>query len=67
MRASIVFFFHIKIVDNAEYKFKLALLKGRVNDILKIIQTSRLVGETIIGYLQRKASSLWTTKKRALR
>jgi len=42
------------VIDNTEYMFKLALLKGQVNDILKIIQTSRLVGESIIGYLQRK-------------
>ena len=34
--------------------FKLSLVHGKKTDILKIIKNSRLVGESIIGYLQKK-------------
>lgn len=41
-------------VDTTEYMFKLSLVHGKKKEILKIIKTSRLVGESIIGYLQKK-------------
>jgi len=41
-------------IDTTEFMFKLALIKGDKNGILKIIEKSRLVGESIIGYLQKK-------------
>merc|ERR1712110_465140 len=34
--------------------FKLALIQGNKKEIEKIIGTQRLVGESIIGYLQQK-------------
>lgn len=42
------------IIDPTEYKFKLALLQGRYDEVLSIIRTSRLVGQSIIAYLQKK-------------
>ena len=41
-------------IDPTEYKFKLALLQGRYDEVLSIIRTSRLVGQSIIAYLQKK-------------
>lgn len=42
------------VMDPTEYKFKLALLEGRYDEVLGIIRTSRLVGQSIIAYLQKK-------------
>ncbi|KAG9019914.1 hypothetical protein FS842_007753, partial [Serendipita sp. 407] len=41
-------------MDPTEYNFKLALVRKNYDDVLKIIQTSNLVGQSIIGYLQKK-------------
>jgi coatomer protein complex subunit alpha (xenin) len=41
-------------MDPTEYKFKLALVKNNYDEVLRIIQTSNLVGQSIIGYLQKK-------------
>lgn len=41
-------------MDPTEYRFKLALVKHNYDDVLKIIQTSNLVGQSIIAYLQKK-------------
>merc|ERR1719433_1085285 len=41
-------------IDTTEYRFKLALNAGKQDKILSVIQNSRLVGESIIGYLQKK-------------
>lgn len=41
-------------MDPTEYKFKLALIKNNYEEVLRIIQTSNLVGQSIIGYLQKK-------------
>lgn len=41
-------------MDPTEYKFKLALVKGNYDEVLRIIQTSNLVGQSIIAYLQKK-------------
>ncbi|WFD33779.1 hypothetical protein MCUN1_000596 [Malassezia cuniculi] len=41
-------------IDPTEYRFKLALLQERYDEVLSIIKTSRLVGQAIIAYLQKK-------------
>lgn len=41
-------------IDPTEYKFKLALLHRKYEQVLYIIRHSNLVGQAIIGYLQQK-------------
>ncbi|KAL9609083.1 MAG: hypothetical protein Q9167_006132 [Letrouitia subvulpina] len=41
-------------VDPTEYRFKLALVKRNYEEMLGIIKTSSLVGQSIISYLQKK-------------
>ncbi|KAH7122879.1 coatomer WD associated region-domain-containing protein [Dactylonectria macrodidyma] len=41
-------------IDPTEYRFKLALVKRNYEEMLKIIQNSSLVGQSIISYLQKK-------------
>ncbi|KLO13353.1 coatomer subunit alpha-2 [Schizopora paradoxa] len=41
-------------IDPTEYRFKLALLKNNYEEMLHIIKTSNLVGQSIIAYLQQK-------------
>lgn len=41
-------------IDPTEYRFKLALVKGNYDEVLQIIRTSNLVGQSIIAYLQKK-------------
>ncbi len=41
-------------VDPTEYRFKLALIKRNYGEMLQIIKTSSLVGQSIISYLQKK-------------
>ena len=41
-------------VDPTEYRFKLALVKRNYEEMLQIIRTSSLVGQSIISYLQKK-------------
>nr|ODN86236.1 coatomer protein complex, subunit alpha (xenin) [Cryptococcus depauperatus CBS 7841] len=41
-------------IDPAEYRFKLALTRKNYDEVLQIIRTSNLVGQSIIGYLQKK-------------
>lgn len=41
-------------IDPTEYRFKLALLKNNYEEMLYIIRTSNLVGQSIISYLQQK-------------
>ncbi|KAG2199316.1 hypothetical protein INT47_012950, partial [Mucor saturninus] len=41
-------------IDPTEFKFKLALAKRQYEEVLHIIRTSNLVGQAIIGYLQKK-------------
>ena len=41
-------------MDPTEYRFKLALIKHNYDEVLRIIQTSNLVGQSIIAYLQKK-------------
>lgn len=41
-------------IDPTEYRFKLALLRSNYDEMLHIIKTSNLVGQSIIAYLQQK-------------
>lgn len=41
-------------IDPTEYRFKLALVKRNYEEMLQIIRTSSLVGQSIISYLQKK-------------
>ncbi|KAI9658677.1 MAG: hypothetical protein M1821_002237 [Bathelium mastoideum] len=41
-------------IDPTEYRFKLALVKRNYDEMLNIIKTSSLVGQSIIAYLQKK-------------
>lgn len=41
-------------IDPTEYRFKLALVKRNYDEMLHIIRTSSLVGQSIISYLQKK-------------
>jgi coatomer subunit alpha len=41
-------------VDPMEYRFKVALAKKEYKEMVRIIKTSNLVGQSIIGYLQKK-------------
>ena len=41
-------------IDPTEYRFKLALIKRNYDEMLNIIRTSSLVGQSIISYLQKK-------------
>jgi aspartyl/asparaginyl-tRNA synthetase len=40
--------------DPTEYRFKLALLRHNHEEVLHIIRTSTLLGQSIIAYLQQK-------------
>ena len=44
-------------IDPTEYRFKLALVKRNYDEMLNIIRTSSLVGQSIISYLQKKGYS----------
>ncbi|KAF8512519.1 coatomer subunit alpha-2 [Hysterangium stoloniferum] len=41
-------------IDPTEYRFKLALTRNNYDEVLHIIRTSNLVGQSIIVYLQKK-------------
>ncbi|EMR65292.1 putative coatomer subunit protein [Eutypa lata UCREL1] len=41
-------------IDPTEYRFKLSLVKRNYEEMLNIIRTSSLVGQSIISYLQKK-------------
>ncbi|ENN79199.1 hypothetical protein D910_09097 [Dendroctonus ponderosae] len=41
-------------IDTTECKFKLALINHRYEEVLNMVQKSRLVGQSIISYLQQK-------------
>jgi coatomer subunit alpha len=41
-------------IDPTEYRFKVALAKKDYKEMVRIIKTSNLVGQSIIGYLQKK-------------
>jgi coatomer subunit alpha len=41
-------------IDPTEYRFKVALAKKEYKEMVRTIKTSNLVGQSIIGYLQKK-------------
>lgn len=41
-------------VDTTEYKFKLALINRKYEEVLHMVRNARLVGQSIIAYLQQK-------------
>ena len=41
-------------IDPTEYRFKLALMRNNYEEILYVIRTSNLLGQSIIAYLQQK-------------
>lgn len=41
-------------IDATEYRFKLALIEGKTGDIKNIIGQSKILGDSIIAYLQQK-------------
>ncbi|XP_050443859.1 coatomer subunit alpha-like [Adelges cooleyi] len=41
-------------IDTTEYKFKLALIKRKYEEVLHIVRNDRLIGQSIIAYLQQK-------------
>ncbi|ODM95881.1 Coatomer subunit alpha [Orchesella cincta] len=41
-------------MDPMEYRFKLALINRNYDEVLKIIRNSKLVGQAMIAYLQKK-------------
>lgn len=41
-------------IDATEYLFKIALIKHKNREVLKIMQSKKLVGESIIAYLHKK-------------
>ncbi|KAK6838013.1 coatomer WD associated region-domain-containing protein [Apiospora arundinis] len=44
----------VLLIDPTEYRFKLSLVKRNYEEMLHIIRTSSLVGQSIISYLQKK-------------
>lgn len=41
-------------VDTTEYRFKLALINRKYDEVLHMVRNAKLVGQSIIGYLQKK-------------
>lgn len=41
-------------IDPSEYRFKRSLINKNFKEVLRIIKTSNLVGQNIIGYLEKK-------------
>ncbi|KAI9509049.1 coatomer subunit alpha-2 [Russula earlei] len=41
-------------IDPTEYRFKLALIQNNYDEVLYLIRTSNLLGQSIIAYLQQK-------------
>jgi coatomer subunit alpha len=41
-------------IDPTEYKFKVALAKKEYKEMVRVIKTSNLVGQSIISYIQKK-------------
>ena len=41
-------------IDPTEFRFKLALINRRYEDVLHMVRNARLVGQSIIAYLQQK-------------
>lgn len=41
-------------IDSTEYRFKLALISKRYEEVLNMVRSSNLLGQSIIAYLQKK-------------
>jgi len=41
-------------IDSTEYKFKLALVNRKYDEVLHMVRNAKLVGQSIIAYLQKK-------------
>ncbi|TRY70317.1 hypothetical protein TCAL_08254 [Tigriopus californicus] len=41
-------------IDTTEYRFKLALIHQKYDEVLHMVRNAKLVGQSIIGYLQKK-------------
>jgi coatomer protein complex subunit alpha (xenin) len=41
-------------VDTTEYRFKLALVEKKYDEVLHMVKTAKLVGQSVIAYLQKK-------------
>lgn len=41
-------------IDPTEFKFKLALVNHRYDEVLHMVRNAKLVGQSIISYLQKK-------------
>lgn len=41
-------------IDSTEYKFKLALVHRKYDEVLQMVRGAKLVGQSIIAYLQKK-------------
>ncbi|KNC71233.1 hypothetical protein SARC_16229, partial [Sphaeroforma arctica JP610] len=41
-------------IDPTEYKFKLALVQRKYDEVLYMVRNAKLIGQSIIAYLQRK-------------
>ena len=46
-------------VDVTEYKFKLALINRKYDEVLHMVRNAKLVGQSIIGYLQKKGLAIF--------
>ncbi|KAF5271367.1 hypothetical protein FQA39_LY08165 [Lamprigera yunnana] len=42
------------VIDSTEFKFKLALIQHKYEEVLHMVRNSRLVGQAVISYLQQK-------------
>ncbi|CAB3408946.1 unnamed protein product [Caenorhabditis bovis] len=41
-------------IDPSDYKFKLALINRRIDEVVNMVKSANLVGQSIIGYLEKK-------------
>ena len=41
-------------IDNTEFQFKVALVRRNIDQVLHMVRNSKLVGQSIIAYLQKK-------------
>ncbi|XP_018015149.1 coatomer subunit alpha isoform X2 [Hyalella azteca] len=44
----------VMTIDPTEYKFKLALVQRKYDEVLQMVRGAKLVGQSIIAYLQKK-------------
>lgn len=42
------------IIDPTEYRFKLALINQKYDEVLNMVLNANLLGQSIIAYLQKK-------------